>query len=293
MRYIFMKFILLLFIILFSCKAEPDREHQIDPVSDKLTEQQEPVQSLFNPKGSTVESRIRTLDNYQRVAVVEDSYEQYLRKLPLKPDGSSVQYYNGGVKSNYNTYCAVVDLPIGKENLHQCADAIMRLRAEYLWRSGQYDQIHFNLTNGFTVEYSEWMKGRRMIVEGNRSYWDDGRNPSNSYEDFWNYMELIFMYAGTASLENELVPLEGDEAEIGDILIQGGFPGHAVIIVDKARHEESGDLFYLLAQSYMPAQEIQVLQNPMDSKISPWYEFKDTRIETPEWIFYKEDLRSF
>ncbi|MEZ4798767.1 MAG: DUF4846 domain-containing protein [Flavobacteriales bacterium] len=57
---------------------------------------------------------------------------------------------------NYDVYDAVVDLEIGTKDLHQCADAVMRLRAEYLWVTQQYDKIHFNFTNGFRVDYTEW-----------------------------------------------------------------------------------------------------------------------------------------
>ena len=52
-------------------------------------------------------------------------------------------------------------------------------------------------------DYTEWMKGRRMVVDGNKTYWNNRQNPSNTYQDFWKYMELIFMYAGTLSLEKE------------------------------------------------------------------------------------------
>lgn len=44
----------------------------------------------------------------------------------------------------------------------------------------------------------------------------------------------------------------------------------------------------------MPAQEIQVLRNPGDSRLSPWYEaaFGKTLV-TPEWIFAASDRRRF
>ena len=45
--------------------------------------------------------------------------------------------------------------------------------------------------------------------------------------------------------------------QIGDVLIQGGSPGHAVIVVDMAENPATGEKLYLLAQSYMPAQDIQ------------------------------------
>lgn len=249
---------------------------------------------IANPQSTiqNVEERIAPPPSYNRTEVEEGSYASYLRNLPLKPEGSLVQYHFGGTKQNYGVYHAVVDLDIGKKDLHQCADAIMRLRAEYLWRAERYKEIHFNFTNGFRVDYSEWMKGRRMVVTGNKTYWNDRNSPSNSYADFWKYMELIFTYAGTASLEQELKPVGINAIEIGDILIQGGHPGHAVVIIDEARNS-AGKQVYLIAQSYMPAQEIQILNNPNDEELSPWYELKEGVIETPEWTFSSEDLMRF
>ena len=83
----------------------------------------------------------------------------YLRKLPLKPEGSKVHLYDGSVKYWQAGAYAIIDMEIGKSDLQQCADACIRLRAEYLWRSKQYDAIHFNFTNGFRADYSKWAEG--------------------------------------------------------------------------------------------------------------------------------------
>ena len=50
----------------------------------------------------------------------------------------------------------------------------------------------------------------------------------------------------------------------------------------------------MIAQSYMPAQELQVLKNPDDAKLSPWYssDFGEV-LQTPEWTFRKTDLKRF
>jgi hypothetical protein len=260
-----------------------------------------PIQTISPPEvkppkiteNTSIETRIAPPQGYERTKVEAHSFPKYLRTLKLKPIGSHVKYFNGASKPNNGVYHSVIDLPIGKRDLHQCADAIMRLRAEYLWKKGAYDQIHFNFTNGFRVNYSEWMKGRRMVIKGNKTYWNNRNKPSNTYKDFWAYMELIFSYAGTASLEKELKSIKIEDAEIGDVLIQGAFPGHAVLIIDQAIHPTTGKKLYLLAQSYMPAQETQVLNNPNDSKLSPWYELEEGTIYTPEWTFKSGDLRRF
>ncbi|MCB0577512.1 MAG: hypothetical protein KDC61_23325, partial [Saprospiraceae bacterium] len=71
--------------------------------------------------------------------------------------------------------------------------------------------------------------------------------------------DMVFAYAGSASLERELTVADITNIRPGDIWIEGGYPGHAVIVVDVAVHPESGERQFLLAQSYMPAQQIHIL----------------------------------
>lgn len=276
-------------LLLISTSCHPKTEHEVNIMVEAETAINHPVQA----QSSTIKERIEPPEGYERSYEVKNSFQEYLRNLPLKSRGTKVRYYDGTIKSADQVYLDVVDLKIGDKNLHQCADAIMRLRGEYLWYQKAYDKIHFNFTNGFSVDYTEWMKGRRMVIEGNKTYWNNSDNPSNNYEDFWDYMELIFMYAGTASLEKELVKINIHQAEIGDVLIKGGFPGHAVIIVDKAINDKNGDSVFILAQSYMPAQEIQILKNPRSSELSPWFELEEGTIYTPEWTFTSNDLKRF
>ncbi len=79
-----------------------------------------------------------------------------------------------------------------------------------------------------------------------------------------------------------------------DIVIQGGTPGHDIIVMDMAIDNKTNKKLFLLAQSYMPAQEIQILTNPKEESISPWYslDFHDYLV-TPEWSFTKTELKRF
>ena len=80
-----------------------------------------------------VASRIIPPAGYVRESCANNSFTGYLRNLPLLPKGSKVMLYNGKEKSNQSAAYAVVDMEIGNRDLQQCADAVMRLRAEYLW----------------------------------------------------------------------------------------------------------------------------------------------------------------
>ena len=249
---------------------------------------------MQNIEGEDVQSRFPVPVGFERIKLDSGDFGNHLRNLKLKPYGALVKTFDGEVKANYGVYEAVVDLEIGKKDLHQCADAVMRLRADYLWRSKRYNEIHFNFTNGFRVDYSEWMMGKRMVVEGNKTYWKQKGSFSNTYIDYWNYMELIFMYAGTLSLSKELKPVSLEKMQIGDVFIYGATPGHAVIVVDLCENSETGAFKFMLAQSYMPAQEIQILSNPSTKGESPWYDlnFKG-ELETPEWTFFRSSLKRF
>ena len=275
------------FFILQACAQDNEPRVQETPLNPD-TKQVE----FINKQGGTISSRFNAPSGYTRDSAPNNSFGKYLRSLPLKEHNTEVLTYDGRTKKNYNVYDAVVDLEIGKRDLHQCADAVMRLRAEYLWNNKRYDEIHFNFTNGFRVDYSEWMKGRRIIVNGNKTSWSNRIAPSNTYKDFWKYMEMIFSYAGTLSLSKELESIDIQKIEIGHVFIQGGSPGHAIIVVDMATNSD-GKKMFLLAQSYMPAQEIQILKNPSNLH-SPWYSINENGLlPTPEWQFYNTDLKQF
>lgn len=289
MKSIFYGLFISVFLFL-SCGNSPV-QNPIQEISSSET----PInKSLINPSGKTIETRFLLPDEFQRTKEDSNSFGTYLRKLPLKPNGSKVKYFNGEEKNSEGVYDAVVDLPIGKKDLHQCADAVMRLRAEYLFEKKQYDKIHFNFTNGWRCDYTEWMKGKRMAVNGNKTSWKQSAQPSNTYKDFWKYMEMIFSYAGSLSLSKELKSVPVEDLQIGDVFILGGSPGHAVIVVDVAMNSKTNQKIFMLAQSYMPAQETQILKNPNDEKLSSWYsaDFGET-LQTPEWTFDKNDLKRF
>jgi hypothetical protein len=85
-----------------------------------------------------------------------------------------------------------------------------------------------------------------------------------------------------------------DDIEIGDLFLEGGFPGHAVIVVDIAENRKTGEKVFLLAQGFMPAQDIHILKNLDNSSLSPWYrtDFGDS-LYTPDWVFARTSLMAY
>ncbi len=248
--------------------------------------------NFIDPSGNTIGSRIRVPAGYQRETLPEESFGYFLRNFVLEPDGTKVYYYNGQEKKN-PVYVAVLKADVGQRDLQQCADAVIRLRAEYLYHHQCYDEIRFNFTNGFQANYRKWAEGNRIRVKGNTVSWYQGASADYSYPVFRRYLDCIFSYAGTLSLSKELTPVAFQEIQTGDVLIQGGSPGHAVIVVDLAVNAQ-GQKVFLLAQSYMPAQSIHILKNPENPALSPWYEADNsTVVQTPEWTFTTKDLKRF
>lgn len=256
---------------------------------------QEPIKNAEDNKlhqyenGNTVETRFQVPTGFTRRNYHEGSFGKYLQQLPLKPSGTLTQHFNGNTKPK-KVAAAVVDISVGNIDLQQCADAIMRLRAEWLFAEKRFDEIAFDLTNGFNMKYSEWKKGKRLNSACNG--WTNGGTASETHDDFMNYMKKVFTYAGTLSLSKELQTKTIDNLEAGDVFIQGGSPGHAVIVVDVAEGSE-GKIF-MLAQSYMPAQDIEILKNLNSSSLSPWFKANEMEsLITPEWTFNWNQLKTW
>ena len=199
--------------------------------------------------------------------------------------------YDGALKGRQDVHAAVIDMSVGGRDLQQCADAVIRLRAEYLFATGRQDEIAFHFTNGFLAEWRRWRRGERIAVDGNECRWLRRAEPDVSHDELLRFLDIVFTYAGTLSLEKELRPVGPDYLRIGDVFITGGSPGHAVIVVDLAR-DASGRAIFLLAQSYMPAQEIHVLKNLRHPELGPWFTSgEDDALYTPEWTFQWDDRR--
>lgn len=225
------------------------------------------------------------------------SFAAYLRQLKLQPHGALVSYFDGGKKLNNNVYLAVLDQDIGSQDLHQCADAIMNLYARHHFENKDYGKIHFNFTNGWRCDYTKYAEGYRIFFDGNKTSWIKKKEPSYSLKTFEEYLIWIYKYCGTASLAKELKRVNDlSEIQIGDVLIKGGFPGHAVLVIDMVENED-GNKKFMLAQSYMPAQQMQILKNPINEiSNDPWYDLLDLQgetIKTPEWVFKINELMRF
>jgi hypothetical protein len=189
---------------------------------------------LINASGATLEKRIGIPKGHKRITCEAGSFAAWARALELKPDGSKVKLYNGELKYRQDVHAAILDFDCGTKNLQQCADAVIRLRAEYLFAQGKYPLINFHYTSGDLIAFSRWQKGERPVVSGNKVSWKKGQ-ACNDYNCLKSYLWNVFNYAGTLSVEKETkqVPTLHD-IQPGDIFVLGGSPGHAVTVLDVA-----------------------------------------------------------
>jgi Domain of unknown function (4846) len=253
-------------VILFSC-SQGGSENRATILSIKS------IQDIPAPLG------------YEKVEKDSLSFEKYLTELPIKQD-DTVWLYNGKAKYNQSLHYAILQFDVGHKDLQQCADAVIRMKAEYLFGQSRNKEITFHFTSGHEMKWTDYAQGIRPKIAGNNVTFLKTAKPNSSYESFRNYLELIFTYCGTASLQYDVEKAEKLIIQAGDIYLQSRNPyGHAVMVMDVAR-DSSGNTIFLLAQSYMPAQTIHILKNLQNTQLSPWFEFDDSKdLVTPEWTF--------
>lgn len=245
--------------------------------------------------GQSIESRIPAPEGFERMTLSTGCFGDWLRHLPLKAGTPEVMLYNGQKKANQAAHIAVLDIDVGDRDLQQCADAVIRLRAEYLFARQRLENIHFRFSSGDVLDFLKWCEGMRPLVTGDRVQWVKSPPSDWSHSEFRKYLDTVFQYAGSSSLSQELETVKDIKGlKIGDVFIKGGFPGHAVLVVDMACDPRTGRKVFLLAQSFMPAQDIHVLKNLKDAKLSPWYDVDfGAVLHTPEWVFARNDLKRF
>jgi len=243
----------------------------------------------------SLEERIKVPDGFSRVEATAGSYAQWLRRLPLLPAGTPVKSYKGRiiVGKDDSRMAAVVDLDVGRRDRQQCADTIMRLRGEYLQSRGKGDRARFRWTGGKRFSYKKWRQGIRPVKKGDR--WKGFTKKARACRGrrcMRRYLEFLFIWTGTMHLQQEPRVKEPARVRAGDFFIQGGSPGHTVVILDLARGP-AGELRALIGQGFMPAQDLHVMRG---ADGSPWFklDFKAAGVKTPFWrAFTWKELRRF
>lgn len=242
----------------------------------------------INKEGNTIKERILLPEGYERIYYPEASFQYYIQNYSLKPFGAKVINYDGKPYGYQRGHFGVMEVPVPSNGLQQCADALIRLRAEYLWETEQKDKIGFNFTSGHFCSWLKYAEGYRPKINGNNVSFYKTASENFSKNNFYNYLNLIYMYSGTQSLYNELDEvMDINKIDVGDLLIKPGSPGHVIMVVDKAINSK-GKIIVIFAQGNTPAQSVHLIKNINDSELKPWFEVEiGQAMEIPTYYFNK------
>jgi hypothetical protein len=283
-KYIVALVVIIVLVLIFknTSKGKMVTNHVKGIITDVVTKP-----NYINSKGDSISSRVRIPDGYKRTEYTPGSFQGYLRHYPLKPYGSKIINYDNSEYFAQHWHEAILEVPVPSNGLQQCADALMRIRSEYLWEQNRKDEIGFNFTSGHYCSWSKYAQGYRPKISGNKVIFHKTASPNSSKTNFYKYLNLIYTYAGTLSMHSELQKVQVKDIQIGDMLVKPGSPGHIEIIVDEIVNDQ-GDKMYLLAQGNTPAQNVCLLKNFEDTTISPWYRFEQNQpVYTPSYYFDK------
>lgn len=227
--------------------------------------------------------RVDAPAGYTRVQLQPDSFGAWLRRLPLAAPGTPVLSYRGGtiLPADHPNLTAVATIDVGKADLQQCADVVMRLHAEWMWSRGKRD-MSYRAASGTPLPYARWERGERVVANGQSIGWvQRAASTTNDHASFRKFLDAVFAWSNTVALSRQAKEVALDELRPGDFMILPGNPGHTVLVLDLATDAE-GHRKVLLGQSYMPAQSFHVLR-PRRGEV--WFDVNPEAegIMTPFW----------
>ena len=146
---------------------------------------QENEKPWLNPAGMTVETRFVPPTGFTRKQY-DDPYTDYMRKLPMLPDGSPVHIFTGALKETQSSHVGVLDIDVPLSGYQECSDAAQRIRTDYLFQSQQFDKINYRFVNGMQFPWDKYKQGYRTKREGKKTVLVKSAKPNDSAEAFKN-----------------------------------------------------------------------------------------------------------
>ncbi|HVP10331.1 MAG TPA: DUF4846 domain-containing protein [Phycisphaerae bacterium] len=260
------------------------------PVADRPA--QYPWLSLKDRKKyEPLAARIPPPDGFARVDVAAGSFADWLRFLPMLPEGSPVVGPKGEVimPANDRSLAGAVALQPHTAKTLSAPNILVRLRAEYLWATGRMDDLAFHFTSGHLSTWKEWASGLRPTVRGKNVTVAKSASADTSRTNFTGYLESIFQYGTVYSLFKDTDKASEPVIEAGSVFIRVGRPGHAVMILDVARNPE-GQTRVLIGEGGTPVRTFHVLRA---GDGSPWFPLgRSEPIDLgAKGVFHLKDLR--
>jgi len=187
-------------------------------LSDPTIQSLAPVESLA--------SRFAPPSGFTRVTVSANSFGAWLRNLPLTKADEPVRSHHGKVllPHDHPNIASVVALDIGAADLQQCADAVIRLHAEWQWSQGVRN-IGYEAASRAAMPFERWAKGERPSPKGQSIVWEaKGAKPNADHGSFRKFLDSVFMFTNTVALARQAKPVALDSIRPGDFVVQGGNP---------------------------------------------------------------------
>ncbi len=225
----------------------------------------------FPKPDSSLEERFPAPPGYKRVAVEAGSFAEWLRTLPMAPEGTPAKSFDGretlGADDDY--LAGVVAIDTGTPDLQQSSDVIIRLHAEYLWSRGEKDKISYLSATKLAMPLARWEKGQRLIANGPNVFWVVKGKPSEiDHAEFRRYLDAVFNWANSTSLSPRSTPVaDPKDLVAGDFFLQSEDPNHVAVVLDVAE-KPSGERVALLGQARNPAESVHVVR---PGKATPWF----------------------
>lgn len=246
-----------------------------------------PSPKAVDPAALTLEERYAPPTGYTRVETDDGSFGTYLRAIPLKPDGSAVLQHDG--TASEASAAAVVDLSIGAGDRCQLTDALLLLRARYLFDAGRKDEIQFYFSSGFLYDFTTYAAGRRVKVDGNNVTWVTKDTPGDTLQDLYGYLGTLYSYSRAVSVKANDT-MQTSNVVPGTLFTNDG----GAIIADLARNDATGESVVLLIRGGSPASDLYVMDNTLAPELSPWFSVSPAGgIYAGEITFMISDAREF
>ncbi|MBM9499959.1 hypothetical protein JWG44_06810 [Leptospira sp. 201903071] len=194
---------------------------------------------------------IQTPDGSSRISYPKDSFSNFVRNLPLKPDSTLWTFQKRNIIHRYDTL-AVLNVPLlFQDDLEQCADFTMRIWAEYHKQKGNLDRFYLFDYNG----------RKKSFRESGLSY--------------VSFLRKSFVSSNSYSLKKGGLGIEEADLRPGDLFVQNetGGIGHVSMILDAAENSNR-ERFYLIGFSFMPAQEMHIEKAPKKFGSKGWFTYK-------------------
>ncbi len=220
---------------------------------------------------ASLEQRFPAPPGYQRVKVEPGSFAEWLRSLPMAPEGTPAKTFDGkeALAADDDYLAGVVAIDTGDADLQQSSDVIIRLQAEYLWSRGERDKISYLSATKLNMPLSRWEKGQRLLPNGPNVFWVIKGKPSEiDYAEFRRYLDAVFNWANSTSLAPRSQAVEDPKDLVaGDFFLQSKAPSHVAVVLDVAE-KPSGERVALLGQARSPAESIHVVR---PGKATAWF----------------------